>query len=516
MADVSLDKTDPQIKHIRPITKDALTKFQLERPIILAYKVWTPYMEFIYKTVSSSLTQITLPYDIQSITGIWYYKYTDIMDDEQRFVRETIMEKGEPVVGYRIWECETYDGILYCDNKIYFDIPLTSRKIWIEGVGQAEGYLQANESTLEPVGEFRLKRFNIYSESQQRIIPDSGSKELPINAGSLKLYWGTTSTSSSSPDNGEWNNGLVCACRPSRTPWSLCWEYPTASGNIFIQEYTNTRNIRFVDDSGAEKFTYSYQYGESVNDITNRTETCHDFVPDFGRYTVKRNREENNWSQDGIEYYWNTQGIGVAGCSLYNTDRWITTYRKWSSATIHTFEEQSAGICTCGTIGAICWGGCDCESGSSKTNYYYNATHSAVINICGTERILATGQSSNYQWSSSSCINGVTTNQYDNGPTSHSEIPYPIAGYIIQKKKFETEDTTDAILGKFYYRTDISDNFGSGTVNRHDQYPPFLTVFKLDENGLVEKNWNADFISGEYLGTIFGLDTDFGLTYVRL
>jgi hypothetical protein len=88
--------------------------------------------------------------------------------------------------------------------------------------------------------------------------------------------------------------------------------------------------------------------------------------------------------------------------------------------------------------------------------------------------------------------------------------PFPVASLAVQKKKFETEDTTDAILGSFYYYTETRE-FG---VPMRTIFPNQITVCKYDEMGFTEKTWPYN-NEAEYQ-TIQGLKTNYALTYVRL
>jgi hypothetical protein len=89
-----------------------------------------------------------------------------------------------------------------------------------------------------------------------------------------------------------------------------------------------------------------------------------------------------------------------------------------------------------------------------------------------------------------------------------------------QKKKFEVEDTKDAILGKYYTYRDtyiavpkIEGQTGQTYIIKN--YDNQMAVFLNHENGFITKTWPA-IIENSESWNILGLKTYFDLTYVRL
>jgi hypothetical protein len=356
---------------------------------------------------------------------------------------------------------------------------------------------------------------NVYSESQQRVIPDSGTKELPYKSENITVTWTQNNISTVNPDNGDWKGADVCHCAVGSDLYHACWDYPVVSGSIHINNSQRDTTYRFYNSAGSVVFQHDAQYKEDSSDIANRTETCHDFVPDFGLYTYRR---------DVISGYATTENIGplatsyrtqgqVAGTqSHYHPERWILFYWNYSGGVRNLYNETSQGECRCGQIGAICWGGCDCKQGQSKTDYNWENNYKNVMNIGGSERILNSATGSGGQQQSSVCIDGYSTYDYGS-PFFTDRHPEAAANLKVQKKRFEDEDTKDAFLGDYMTWIKTGTYDPSGTRYTY-QYSNEITVFKYDEMGFIDKTWPYNREAEWH--TIQGLLTNFSLTYVRL
>jgi hypothetical protein len=484
MADVSIDKTDPQIKHIRPITDDLLTKFQLERPVILAYKVTTPELPFTIQIIAQSAdkTYVYLPYTITSITGIWYYKYEDIMDDKQRFVRESRMVKGDAITQYTVGT-----------SAIVFPVALSSRKLWIEGIGKADGYIEASESSLDAIGDFKIRRLNVYSESRQRVIPDSGSQETSISGSALRIRKISESVSGDSDEN-EWNNGS-CGCGEK---WSPDRGYDRWNYSAYETRYA-------IESAWTGEAVFSL-IGNWRNEermlMTERWDCCFPCSPRNDVYEGKltatltwKNSFNDGYLSDSVQ-------------SMYDPNKWIAFYTSVEERRVRQLDTTGHAEIWIG-LSCFWWGGEACYTTDEIITD--TQTNNVTMNVCGTENIVKTGHSHwNYFWHNKN--GNLCGGEIDeNGETTESEYFYLYKKYLKCQDKDFSGNQQNSILGGCWWQRVISD--GERSTWSMENGPNVL----LYDTQLVQKNWGQPFDDvtlGQ--GTIKGCTTMFELTYVRI